>query len=58
MHQQNACLYLAETTWLFTQLWASLQSGEADGGVVRQSLTRIKVPRSYKISSTWRKLSG
>ena len=32
MHQQNACLYLAETTWLFTQLWASLQSGEADGG--------------------------
>ena len=34
MHQQNACLYLAETTWLFTQLWASLQSGEADGGVV------------------------
>ena len=23
---------LAETTRLFTQLWASLQSGEADGG--------------------------
>ena len=31
---QNARLYLAETTRLFTQLWASFQSGEADGGVV------------------------
>ena len=30
---QNARLYLTETTRLFTQLWASLQSGEADGGV-------------------------
>ena len=28
----NARLYLTETTRLFTQLWASLQSGEADGG--------------------------
>ena len=27
-------------------------------GVVRQSHTRLKVPRSCKISSTWRKLSG
>jgi hypothetical protein len=27
-------LYLTETTQLFTQLWASLQSGEADGGAV------------------------
>ena len=26
-------LYLPEITRLFTQLWASLQSGEADGGV-------------------------
>jgi hypothetical protein len=25
-------LYFTETTQLFTQLWASLQSGEADGG--------------------------
>jgi len=30
---------------LFTQLWASLQSGEADGGVVRQSLTHLKISR-------------
>ena len=29
---QNVRLYLAETTRLFTQLWANLQSGEADGG--------------------------
>ena len=41
MHQQNACLYLAETTRLFTQLWASLQSGEADGGALRQIRSRI-----------------
>jgi len=34
-------LYLAETTWLFTQLWASLQSGEADGGALRQIRSRI-----------------
>ena len=40
---QNSRLYLTETTRLFTQLWASLQSGEADGGVVRQSLTRLKL---------------
>ena len=30
------------------QLWASLQSEEADGGVVRQSHTRLKVQRSHK----------
>ena len=30
---QNARLYLPEITRLFTQLWASLQSREADGGV-------------------------
>ena len=35
-----------------TQLWASLQSGEADGGVVRQSLTRLKVSQSYKPVTT------
>jgi len=34
---QNARLYLTETTQLFTQLWASLQSGEADGGVLRHA---------------------
>ena len=34
---QNARLYLTETTRLFTQLWASLQSGEADGGVLRHA---------------------
>ena len=45
MHQQNACLYLAETTWLFTQLWASLQSGEADGGVARQTIICFKAPQ-------------
>jgi hypothetical protein len=43
MHQQNACLYLAETTWLFTQLWASLQSGEADGGAFRQKRLDISL---------------
>ena len=37
----NARLYLTETTRLFTQLWASLQSGEADGGAVRQIRSRI-----------------
>ena len=45
---QNARLYLTETTRLFTQLWASLQSGEADGGAVRRSLIRLKVLRSHK----------
>jgi hypothetical protein len=36
-------LYLTETTQLFTQLWASLQSGEADGGVVRRTSYSITV---------------
>ena len=30
---KSARLYPPEITRLFTQLWASLQSGEADGGV-------------------------
>ena len=34
-------MYLPETARLFTQLWASLQSGEADGGAVRRMRTRI-----------------
>ena len=40
---QNARLYLAETTRLFTQLWASLQSGEADGGAFRQKRLDISL---------------
>ena len=32
MHHTKRSLYLAKTTQLFTQLWASLQTGEADGG--------------------------
>ena len=43
-HKTHACIS-PETTRLFTQLWASLQSGEADGGVVRQSLTHLKISR-------------
>ena len=43
MHQQNARLYLPETTRLFTQLWASLQSGEADGGVRCLSRSSIRL---------------
>ena len=42
---QNARLYLTETTQLFTQLWASLQSGEADGGVHRHP--RLGIAHTY-----------
>ena len=41
-HKTHA-LYLTETTRLFTQLWASLQSGEADGGVARQTIVCIQL---------------
>ncbi|MBT3953222.1 MAG: hypothetical protein HOF37_04885 [Rhodobacterales bacterium] len=54
MTAQNARLYRAETTRLFTQLWASLQSGEADGGVV--SLTRSCIRLSQFISLTYKLL--
>ena len=33
MHHTKRTPVSPETTRLFTQLWASLQSGEADGGV-------------------------
>jgi hypothetical protein len=36
-HASHKSLYLPETTRLFTQLWASLQSGEADGGAPRHT---------------------
>jgi hypothetical protein len=35
-HTKRTPVYLTDTTRLFTQLWASLQSGEADGGAFRQ----------------------
>ena len=49
---QNARLYLAETTRLFTQLWASVQSGEADGGVnshARQGMDAFHLLNQVKV---------
>jgi len=43
MHHTNARLYLPEIKRLFTQLWASLQSGEADGGVDWLSRSSIRL---------------
>ena len=49
-------MYLTETTRLFTQLWASLQSGEADGGdegIIRHSVRTPLYPYIYDLNKIY-----
>ena len=50
-HKTHACISLKQRE-LFTQLWASLQSGEADGGAVRHTKSYIRL--SQFISLTYK----